>query len=285
MGSNPTPTAIVCARNRMSSGRSVWIMGDVHGQLEVLMRLLRDARLIDERLDWSGERDVLCFIGDLMDRGPGGLEAVELVMRLQDQARRAGGHVESLLGNHEVLLLAAHKFGGDSSTGIGGTFVDDWRQNGGYPRDLEGLGAEHIAWLSRRPAMAASKGWLLVHADSTMYISFGTKIEEVNAALTAVLSGDDPIAWDALVSAFARRNAFLASGGGARLARMRAAFGGEGLVHGHTPIPVITGGSPQSAVSPFVYRGGRCVNVDGGLFLGSPGFLCRLPDATQLLAR
>ena len=50
-------------------------------------------------------------MGDLVDHGPDGIGAVELVMRLQQQAARTGGRVQVLLGNHDMLLLAAHRFG------------------------------------------------------------------------------------------------------------------------------------------------------------------------------
>ena len=39
----------------------------------------------------------------------------------------------------------------------------------------------------------------------------------------------------------------------------------------------MTGRAAADVTGPFVYAEGRCVNVDAGLFLGSPGFLYELP--------
>ena len=64
----------------------VYIIGDIHGQYQQLLGLLRGAGLVDERLDWAGGAALLWFIGDFFDRGPCGVAAVDLVMRLQAQA-------------------------------------------------------------------------------------------------------------------------------------------------------------------------------------------------------
>ncbi len=73
-------------------------------------------------------------------------------MHLQGEAERAGGWVEALIGNHDLLLLAAHRFGDEPSNGPGKTFVGDWLANGGVDADLAELTDAHVAWLSARPA-------------------------------------------------------------------------------------------------------------------------------------
>ena len=113
----------------------LYIMGDIHGQYEKLTGLLRDARLVDDELSWMGGAARLWFIGDFFDRGPGAIETVDLVMRLQAEAADAGGQVEALLGNHEPLILAAKRFG-ETRTARSGTFLWSWRRNGGDDSDL-----------------------------------------------------------------------------------------------------------------------------------------------------
>src|SRR4051812_50011252 len=70
-------------------------------------------------------------MGDLVDHGPDGIGAVELVMRLQHQAAQVGGQVQVLLGNHDVLLLAAHRFGTRPIPGQDETFRAYWQESGG----------------------------------------------------------------------------------------------------------------------------------------------------------
>jgi hypothetical protein len=93
------------------------VIGDIHGQYTKLVSLLRNAELVDDTLSWKGGTTNLWFMGDFFDRGPDGIAVIDLVMRLQQEAQGAGGQVESLLGNHEVLILAAQRFGEQPSGG------------------------------------------------------------------------------------------------------------------------------------------------------------------------
>ncbi len=53
-------------------------------------------------------------------------------------------------------------------------------------------------------------------------------------------------------------------------------FGARRLVHGHTPIGYVGRDLPARITQPWIYADGLCVNVDGGMFLGEPGFLYEL---------
>ncbi|MEX0735320.1 MAG: metallophosphoesterase [Steroidobacteraceae bacterium] len=78
---------------------------DVHGAYPALISVLREARVIDETLRWSGGNTHLVSLGDLLDRGPESRKAMDLLMRLEAEAREAGGAVHVLLGNHEVMNI------------------------------------------------------------------------------------------------------------------------------------------------------------------------------------
>jgi Calcineurin-like phosphoesterase len=80
-------------------------VGDVHGAYDRYVEILRTASLIDDKLKWSGGRSHLVQIGDVVDRGPDSLKALDLLERLQKEAPRAGGAVHVLLGNHEVMRM------------------------------------------------------------------------------------------------------------------------------------------------------------------------------------
>ncbi|MQA62073.1 MAG: serine/threonine protein phosphatase, partial [Actinophytocola sp.] len=120
---------------------ATYVVGDVHGHAEPLMAALRENGLLDESGDWAGERTHLWFLGDFVDRGPDGIAAIDLVMRLDRQAAAAGGAVRTLLGNHEILLLGMHHFGGTEVPSDLGTrsFERSWVLNGGQQSDLDGL--------------------------------------------------------------------------------------------------------------------------------------------------
>jgi hypothetical protein len=90
---------------RFSGVERVVAVGDVHGAFPELVAILEEAGLISEERLWVGGAAHLVMLGDITDRGPASREALTLIMRLQSEARLAGGRVHALLGNHEVMNL------------------------------------------------------------------------------------------------------------------------------------------------------------------------------------
>ena len=82
-------------------------IGDIHGNFNGLTGILRQCRLIDEYDRWIGGGTILVQTGDMLDRGAHVRPVMDLLMRLQDEAPRAGGKVLVLLGNHEVMNLVS----------------------------------------------------------------------------------------------------------------------------------------------------------------------------------
>lgn len=75
-------------------GQRTFVIGDVHGCLDPLRRLM-------ERIPWEPDADRLVFVGDYIDRGPDSKGVVDYILQL----RGLGGAVRCLLGNHERMLL------------------------------------------------------------------------------------------------------------------------------------------------------------------------------------
>lgn len=247
--------------------RSTWVVGDPQGYLEQLSEVLRSVGLIDAEAAWSGEAQRLVVLGDLVDRGPHGVGVIELLMRLQGEAARASGEVHVVIGNHDVQLLAAYRFGG--------TAVSEWLTGGGVQADLDGLTRAHVAWLSELPAAVLLGHDLLLHADALFYAAFGTTIDTVNDGFRDVLQGSDRARWDSLLELFGEHRAFVGDDGPAALDGFLGTLGGDRLIHGHTPIARMLQVPPESVTSAHMYCDGRCVNVDPGIYLGGPGFAFR----------
>jgi hypothetical protein len=90
--------------------RAIWddvprivALGDIHGAYDNLVGVLKSAQLIDDQLRWQGGEAHLVQTGDIVDRGPRSRDCMELLMRLEDEAKRAGGRVHVLVGNHETF--------------------------------------------------------------------------------------------------------------------------------------------------------------------------------------
>lgn len=262
----------------MNVNASVYVISDVHGQLEKLIALLRGVGLVGDDLVWAGGTATLWFLGDFFDRGPDGVGVVDLVMRLQREAAAAGGRVRSLLGNHEVMLLAARRFGGLPPKARGYHLKSVWEDAGGVASDLARLSLEQVEWLTRLPAMAREREYLLIHANALFYRDYGWSLEDVNEAITRILLGDYVPAWERLIIGFRRRRFFddARSDGKENALRFLRRFGGQRIVHGHVPVPAMTGQAAEDVKEPLVYAGGLCINIDGAMSADGRGLVYEL---------
>jgi serine/threonine protein phosphatase 1 len=83
------------------AGRRVYAVGDIHGRLDLLDRLLEMIGS-DDRERGHAETELI-FLGDLVDRGPDSRGVVERLLALS----RGERPVRFLMGNHEEVLLRA----------------------------------------------------------------------------------------------------------------------------------------------------------------------------------
>jgi bis(5'-nucleosyl)-tetraphosphatase (symmetrical) len=156
-------------------------IGDVQGCYDQLMRLL-------ERAGFDERRDVLWFVGDLVNRGPQSLETLRFVKGL-------GARAVTILGNHDLNLLAVaagvrkpHR--GDTNDGI--LAAPD--------RD------ELLTWLRHQYMMHAGGGSAMVHAGLlpqwtlAQALALAREVEEALRApdhreLLKRMYGNEPLRW------------------------------------------------------------------------------------------
>ena len=84
-------------------GARLVAVGDIHGELDGFVSILRAAGLVDAQRRWAGGKARLVQTGDFLDRGAAVREVMDLLMRLEEESRRAGGRVDVLFGNHEAM--------------------------------------------------------------------------------------------------------------------------------------------------------------------------------------
>ncbi len=90
---------------RWTTTERIVAFGDVHGAYDELVALLQTTGLVGEDMKWAGGTTVAVSLGDLLDRGPESRRVMDLLMRLQGEARAAGGQLHVILGNHEAMNL------------------------------------------------------------------------------------------------------------------------------------------------------------------------------------
>ncbi|MFI8850673.1 metallophosphoesterase [Streptomyces sp. NPDC053499] len=287
-GPEPTMVDVPVPAGSANDGEGpLYVVGDVHGYLDELRTALRQFGIIDAEGHWIAGNARLWFLGDFTDRGPDGIGVIELVMQLSAEAAAAGGYCKALMGNHELLLLGAKRFGDTPVNSGAGTasFQAAWLLNGGQRTDMERLADHHVQWMSRLDAIALADNHLLVHSDATCYLDYGDTIEDVNDAITEALQRNDAEeTWD-LFRKFTKRFAFREeTAGPAAVRELLDAFGGKRIVHGHSPIPYLLGEvdsedgeSAPDVTGPHVYADGLAVAMDGGVTMAGKLLIARLP--------
>ena len=92
------------------------VIGDVHGDFNVVLHSLKKAKLINNKNKWIGGKTFVVQIGDILDRGGRGdsvdtdnpyveVDIIRYLINLKKQALQVGGNVFFLIGNHELMNL------------------------------------------------------------------------------------------------------------------------------------------------------------------------------------
>ncbi|MET9953254.1 metallophosphoesterase [Streptomyces sp. NPDC006339] len=286
----PVPPPATAPAPASGDGRGpLYVVGDVHGYLDELLQALHAQGLIDENGVWSAGNARLWFLGDFTDRGPDGIGVIDLVMRLSAEAAAAGGYCKALMGNHELLLIGAKRFGDTPvSSGAGtATFQAAWLLNGGQKQDMDRLQDVHLQWMSRLDAVVEEDGHLLLHSDTTAYLEYGGTIEDVNDKVHEILNRNDADeVWD-LFRKFTKRFAFRDEAAGPQAVQeLLGTYGGRRIVHGHSPIPYLLGqvgtedgeeGERPVVDGPHVYADGLAIAMDGGVTMAGKLLVVQLP--------
>lgn len=78
-------------------------IADLHGDYDGYIRVMESAGLIDKRGKWSGGETHLVQTGDITDRGADSRKIIDHLVKLRKQAKKDGGYVHLLIGNHETM--------------------------------------------------------------------------------------------------------------------------------------------------------------------------------------
>jgi hypothetical protein len=179
----------------VSAGPRIVAIGDVHGALDSLTTILKTTGLIDAQGKWSGGTAHLVQTGDYTDRGTDVRGVLDLLMRLEEEARAAGGRADPLLGNHEAMnILSEFRDVGtamyvsfadgrseDRRSRAYREYVDVMKRRGAAPADQETWNAAHPPgfveyaealaprgkygrWLRTRKALHKDGDTLFMHA-------------------------------------------------------------------------------------------------------------------------
>jgi hypothetical protein len=91
--------------------KKIVAVGDVHGDYDNFVKILKAARIVDESLHWIAGQTHFVQTGDIIDRGDNARLVYDMIKRLETEAEEAGGKVHMLIGNHEELNITGVAIG------------------------------------------------------------------------------------------------------------------------------------------------------------------------------
>ena len=77
------------------------IVGDIHGQADALVTLLRKMGYEERNGAWGHSERCVIFVGDFVDRGPKQVESIMMARRMVD-----AGSAYAIMGNHDFNAIA-----------------------------------------------------------------------------------------------------------------------------------------------------------------------------------
>jgi len=139
------------------------VIGDIHGQYDKLVALLRHLGYRESSGTWRHPDRTAIFVGDLVDRGPKQLATVELVRGMVE-----AGAAQCLLGNHEFNAIAWIT----ADPAQPGKFLrphgkpGNFEQHRAFLTEVEGTRHHHdiIAWFKTLPLWLDLGDLRIVHA-------------------------------------------------------------------------------------------------------------------------
>lgn len=159
------------------------VMADTHGEYEIVVAFLRRQGVIDAKMKWKFGRGTMVVTGDMFDRGAHQVEILWLFYKLEAEAKRAGGALHVLLGNHEAMILRG----------------DERYLHPRYPETARILGAPSYSalfapdtalgnWLRSRPAVLKLGDLLFVHGGiSPAIVDAKLSLADLNAGIRTAL--------------------------------------------------------------------------------------------------
>jgi len=274
-----------------AEGRRIVAVGDLHGDYDAFLEIAKDAGVIDEKGRWSGGDTVFVQLGDIPDRGPDTLKIINHLKSLERAAKRKGGKIVALIGNHEAMNIAGDlryvtaeeyaafktrssvrrraRYFADHQAELKARYGESLDRNTLRARFEEdaplGYIEHRLAW---RPIGEVGK-WIVKHdaaakIGDSLFLHGGisdayadTPLDAINEAVRAALKGEGAteILTDESGPLWYRGNAQTETEeGAAEIERALQGFGVERIIVGHTP----------SLDGPKFLYGGKVIVADTG---------------------
>jgi len=155
-----------------AAGKTLFL-SDIEGEFANFRQILLAAKVIDEQYQWTFDQGTLVIAGDLFDRGKDVVPELWLLYKLEDEAHAAGGRVDVLLGNHDIMNLS-----GDHRYTDPKYFKNAWLIHLGL-NELFDADTELGRWLRSKNIIEKTGEVLVMHGGLSPALK-GSNLDELN---------------------------------------------------------------------------------------------------------
>lgn len=165
---------------------SIAVITDIHGAYDFYLDLLKASGIIDNNLNWKFGKGHLVVLGDSFDRGDMVTEVLWHLFGLEKQAKKAGGMVHVILGNHGLMVL------GNDLRYINDKYKECETITDLKYTDLFSANSVLGRWLRNNPVVLTIDDIIFVHAGLSIdVVNRGLKINRINRKFYSDIIGKD----------------------------------------------------------------------------------------------
>jgi hypothetical protein len=191
-GFNPTDTFCFSPQAEYTAGK-IAVVSDIHGSVNHFSALLKKYGVSDNLSNWNYSNGHLVIVGDVLDKGPHVTECLWLIKKLETQAKKQGGEVHLLLGNHERLVING------VSDHIGIKYEAIAKKLGIEYQELYGPNTYLGRWLRTKKVCVKINNNLFTHGGiSKMLVDTKLSAEEINQHFNTWINSESLMRYPAL---------------------------------------------------------------------------------------
>ena len=166
---------IIIPKSTYADKEAILAISDIESGYKTFRDFLITNKVIDENLDWIFGKGHLVLVGDFVDRGFSTTQVLWFIYKLEQEAKKQGGHVHFIIGNHELYNMqgkfksASYKYYGVASI-LGKQHHDLYNKNSFIGK-----------WMASKNTLELINGYLFTHGGIHPDIAnYDITIEQVN---------------------------------------------------------------------------------------------------------
>ncbi|WP_378187582.1 metallophosphoesterase [Aquimarina sp. W85] len=158
-----------------NDNHKILAISDIESGYKTFRDFLINNRVVDQSLNWIFGQGHLVLVGDFVDRGFSTTQVLWFIYKLEQDAKKQGGHVHFILGNHELKNM----YGDHEASSLKYTFIASML--GTTQTNLYSSTSILGVWLSSKNVIESINGNLFAHGGLHPDIAkLDMTLEEIN---------------------------------------------------------------------------------------------------------